>query len=39
MMQEYTVGGIKKVNYSLIGLKAAGKDIDWVVNQVIFINP
>jgi hypothetical protein len=39
MMQEYTVGSIKKVDYSLIGLKAAGKDIDWSVNQVISINP
>ncbi len=38
-MQEYTVGSIKKGDYSLIGLRAAGKDIDWVVNQVIFINP
>jgi hypothetical protein len=38
-MQEYTVGSIKKVDYSLIGLKAAGRKCDWVINQVISINP
>ena len=26
-MQEYTVGSIKKVDYSLIGLKTAGKEM------------